>query len=56
MHLLQVRNLRIGAMMRTVLPAFAQAVVMNSSLEDTSQKLEKIQVKMNCSIPNFIFV
>ncbi|KAF8026859.1 hypothetical protein BT93_F3373 [Corymbia citriodora subsp. variegata] len=38
-----VRNLRIGAMMRTVLPAFAQAVVMNSSLEDTSQKLEKIQ-------------
>ncbi|KAI6691514.1 hypothetical protein NL676_028342 [Syzygium grande] len=38
-----VRNLRIGAMMRTVLPAFAQAVVMNSSCEDTSQKLEKIQ-------------
>ncbi|KAK3426330.1 hypothetical protein EUGRSUZ_F02800 [Eucalyptus grandis] len=38
-----VRNLRIGAMMRTVLPAFAQAVVMNSSLEDTSQKSEKIK-------------
>jgi DNA ligase-1 len=29
-----VRNLRIGAMMRTVLPALAQAVVMNSSLRD----------------------
>lgn len=27
----QVRNLRIGAMMRTVLPALAQAVAMNSS-------------------------
>lgn len=28
---MQVRNLRIGAMMRTVLPALAQAVVFNSS-------------------------
>lgn len=42
--------------MRTVLPAFAQAVVMNSSCEDTSQKLEKIQVKMNCAILNFSFI
>ncbi|KAL7190750.1 hypothetical protein ACSBR2_022933 [Camellia fascicularis] len=40
-----VRNLRIGAMMRTVLPALAQAVVMNSSLyEGTVENLkERIQ-------------
>ncbi|KAI4352147.1 hypothetical protein L6164_006427 [Bauhinia variegata] len=43
-----VRNLRIGAMIRTVLPALAQAVVMNSCLtlhqEGTAEKLkEKLQ-------------
>ncbi|KAK8694450.1 hypothetical protein V6N13_072002 [Hibiscus sabdariffa] len=43
-----VRNLRIGAMMKTVLPALAQAVVMNSSLnlyhEGTADSLkEKLQ-------------
>lgn len=31
-----VRNLRIGAMMRTVLPALAQAVVMSSSVNERS--------------------
>ncbi|XP_057757120.1 DNA ligase 6 isoform X1 [Arachis stenosperma] len=44
-----VRNLRIGAMLRTVLPALAQAVVMNSfptvQQEGTSENLkEKLQV------------
>ncbi|XVF71531.1 hypothetical protein PTKIN_Ptkin12aG0045500 [Pterospermum kingtungense] len=43
-----VRNLRIGAMMKTILPAFAQAVIMNSSLnlyhEGTADSLkEKLQ-------------
>ncbi|KAJ9562234.1 hypothetical protein OSB04_007394 [Centaurea solstitialis] len=39
-----VRNLRIGAMMRTVLPALAQAIVMNSGHERTMENLkEKLQ-------------
>ncbi|XP_062107460.1 DNA ligase 6-like isoform X2 [Humulus lupulus] len=32
-----IKNLRIGAMMRTVLPALAQAVVMNSSPHESSK-------------------
>ncbi|GFY84777.1 similar to DNA LIGASE 6 [Actinidia rufa] len=36
-----VRNLRIGAMMRTVLPALAQAVVMNASLHETVENLKE---------------
>lgn len=46
----QVRNLRIGAMMRTVLPALAQAVFSNSSpnfyhegrVENLKEKLQVI--------------
>ncbi|XP_031395573.1 DNA ligase 6 isoform X1 [Punica granatum] len=42
-----VRNLRIGAMMRTILPALAQAVVMNSTsnfhCKDTTERLQKMQ-------------
>ena len=37
----QVRNLRIGAMLRTVLPALSQAVVMHSSHEDHCEKTEE---------------
>lgn len=48
LHYFQVRNLRIGAMMRTILPALAQAIVMNSSsnfhFKDTAEKLQKMQV------------
>ncbi|XP_024977884.1 DNA ligase 6 isoform X3 [Cynara cardunculus var. scolymus] len=36
-----VRNLRIGAMMRTVLPALAQAIVMNSGHERTMENLKE---------------
>ncbi|KAL0350310.1 UNVERIFIED_CONTAM: DNA ligase 6 [Sesamum radiatum] len=35
-----VRNLRIGAMMRTILPALAQAIVMNSADEGVAEKLK----------------
>ncbi|KAL4582488.1 hypothetical protein LXL04_007038 [Taraxacum kok-saghyz] len=35
-----VKNLRIGAMMRSVLPALAQAIVMNSTHEITKEKLQ----------------
>ncbi|KAK3218320.1 hypothetical protein Dsin_012290 [Dipteronia sinensis] len=39
-----VRNLRIGAMMRTILPALAQAVVMNSSIDFSNEGMkEKLQ-------------
>ncbi|KAI9162037.1 hypothetical protein LWI28_023160 [Acer negundo] len=39
-----VRNLRIGAMMRTILPALAQAVVMNSSFDFSNEGMkEKLQ-------------
>ncbi|KAL9427711.1 hypothetical protein AB3S75_029819 [Citrus x aurantiifolia] len=42
-----VRNLRIGAMMRTILPALAQAVVMNSSLEFSHEgKMENLKEKL----------
>ncbi|KAM7529810.1 hypothetical protein LguiB_033220 [Lonicera macranthoides] len=40
-----VRNLRIGAMMRTVLPALAQAVVMNSSLHEGKSENMKDQLQ-----------
>ncbi|XP_057487838.1 DNA ligase 6 isoform X2 [Actinidia eriantha] len=40
-HENKVRNLRIGAMMRTVLPALAQAVVMNASLHETVENLKE---------------
>lgn len=47
-HCFQVRNLRIGAMMRTILPALAQAIVMNSSpdylFKGTTERLQKMQV------------
>ncbi|KAL8472656.1 hypothetical protein ACS0TY_029752 [Phlomoides rotata] len=36
-----VRNLRIGAMMRTVLPALAQAIVMNSVCEGVAENLKE---------------
>ncbi|KAI4389328.1 hypothetical protein MLD38_001564 [Melastoma candidum] len=49
-----VRNLRIGAMMRTILPAFAQAVAWNSSSygyqEDSAGRLEKFQRLSNSVI------
>ncbi|XP_011099504.1 DNA ligase 6 isoform X1 [Sesamum indicum] len=35
-----VRNLRIGAMMRTILPALAQAIVMNSADEGVAENLK----------------
>ncbi|KAA8530607.1 hypothetical protein F0562_005316 [Nyssa sinensis] len=41
-----VRNLRIGAMMRTVLPALAQAVVMNSSFHEG--KVENLKEQIQC--------
>ncbi|XP_047317657.1 DNA ligase 6 [Impatiens glandulifera] len=36
-----VKNLRIGAMMRTVLPSLAQAVVMNSSVSTEAENLKE---------------
>ncbi|XP_075492248.1 DNA ligase 6 isoform X1 [Primulina tabacum] len=53
-----VRNLRIGAMMRTVLPALAQAVVMNLShevpenLKDHLQRLSSAVVEAYNVLPN----
>lgn len=55
-----VRNLRIGAMMRTVLPALAQAVVMNTSLyrgavENLKEKLQGLStatVELYNILPN----
>jgi hypothetical protein len=52
----QVRNLRIGAMMRTVLPALAQAVFINSSpnfyhegrVENLKEKLQVI-ISASCN-------
>ncbi|XP_050227399.1 DNA ligase 6 isoform X2 [Mercurialis annua] len=42
-----VRNLRIGAMMRTVLPALAQAVAMNSLVSSSDeQKAESLKEKL----------
>ncbi|XP_052195716.1 DNA ligase 6 isoform X2 [Diospyros lotus] len=41
-----VRNLRIGAMMRTILPALAQAVVMNSSLHE--ETVENLKERLQC--------
>lgn len=41
---LQVRNLRIGAMMRTVLPALAQAIVFNSADTETGCLKDHLQV------------
>ncbi|KAF7134411.1 hypothetical protein RHSIM_Rhsim08G0084300 [Rhododendron simsii] len=41
-----VRNLRIGAMMRTVLPALAQAVVMNASLHERT--VENLKEQLQC--------
>ncbi|KAF3779844.1 DNA ligase [Nymphaea thermarum] len=41
---IQVRNMRIGAMMRTVLPALAQAVVMNSS-PSSSPEFLRVQLQ-----------
>ncbi|KAL7101678.1 hypothetical protein ACP275_08G069700 [Erythranthe tilingii] len=54
-----VRNLRIGAMMRTVLPALAQAIAMNSAnegvagnLKDHIQRLSVAVVEAYNIIPN----
>ncbi|KAG5535352.1 hypothetical protein RHGRI_023200 [Rhododendron griersonianum] len=41
-----VRNLRIGAMMRTVLPSLAQAVVMNASLHERT--VENLKEQLQC--------
>lgn len=45
----QIRNLRIGAVMKTVLPALAQAIVMHSSRNFNQERAvdnlkEKLQV------------
>ncbi|KAD4888374.1 hypothetical protein E3N88_20447 [Mikania micrantha] len=54
-----VRNLRIGAMMRTVLPALAHAIVINSShgktlenLKETLQRLSAAVIEAYNIIPN----
>ncbi|XAR51498.1 DNA ligase (ATP) [Bertholletia excelsa] len=55
-----VRNLRIGAMMRTILPALAQAVVLNScfhegtvdNLKETLQRLAALAVEAYNILPN----
>ncbi|XP_073139252.1 DNA ligase 6 isoform X2 [Henckelia pumila] len=53
-----VRNLRIGAMMRTVLPALAQAIVMNLShevtenLKDLLQRLSNAVIEAYNVLPN----
>ncbi|KAG8384127.1 hypothetical protein BUALT_Bualt04G0086000 [Buddleja alternifolia] len=53
-----VRNLRIGAMMRTVLPALAQAIVMNSAdgvaenLKDQIQRMSSAVVEAYNILPN----
>lgn len=50
-----VKNLRIGAMMRTVLPALAQAIVMNSGHEinkETLQGLSAAVVEAYNMLPN----
>ncbi|GFQ01891.1 DNA ligase 1 [Phtheirospermum japonicum] len=53
-----VRNLRIGAMMRTVLPALAQAIVMNSAdgvtdnLKDHIRRLSSAVVEAYNILPN----
>ncbi|KAK4393580.1 DNA ligase 6, partial [Sesamum angolense] len=53
-----VRNLRIGAMMRTILPALAQAIVMNSAdegvadLKDHIQRLSGAVVESYNILPN----
>ncbi|KAI3451800.1 hypothetical protein Pfo_008465 [Paulownia fortunei] len=53
-----VRNLRIGAMMRTVLPALAQAIVINSAdgvaenLKDHIQRLSSAVVEAYNILPN----
>ncbi|KAL0378028.1 UNVERIFIED_CONTAM: DNA ligase 6 [Sesamum radiatum] len=54
-----VRNLRIGAMMRTILPALAQAIVMNSAdegvaenLKDHIQRLSSAVVESYNILPN----
>ncbi|KAJ8761208.1 hypothetical protein K2173_001264 [Erythroxylum novogranatense] len=44
-----VRNLRIGAMMRTILPALAQAVAMNSLVGTSNEcKAENLKEKLQC--------
>ncbi|XP_044468176.1 DNA ligase 6 isoform X2 [Mangifera indica] len=43
-----VRNLRIGAMMRTILPALAQAIVMNSSLNFPEGTVDNLKEKLQC--------
>ncbi|CAA0839643.1 DNA LIGASE 6 [Striga hermonthica] len=52
-----VRNLRIGAMMRTILPALAQAIVMNTvgiagNLKDHVQRLSSAVVEAYNVLPN----
>ncbi|KAL3644358.1 hypothetical protein CASFOL_012290 [Castilleja foliolosa] len=52
-----VRNLRVGAMMRTVLPALAQAIVMNSvgvtdNLKDHIGRLSSVVVEAYNILPN----
>ncbi|KAM7278267.1 hypothetical protein ACFE04_005401 [Oxalis oulophora] len=42
----KVRNLRIGAMMKTVLPALAQAVAMNSALDPKKDAPENLKEKL----------
>ncbi|XP_057994627.1 DNA ligase 6 isoform X2 [Hevea brasiliensis] len=51
-----VRNLRIGAMMRTVLPALAQAVAMNSLVNSSDeQKAESLKEKLqDLIVPSLI--
>eukprot|EP00257_Ricinus_communis_P020858 XP_015580202.1 DNA ligase 6 [Ricinus communis] len=41
-----VRNLRIGAVMKTVLPALAQAVAMHSLVKSSEQKAESLKEKL----------
>ena len=51
---MQVRNLRIGAMMRTVLPALAQAVVFNSSPNFYHEgKVENLKEKLQVNFALF---
>ncbi|KAK1433220.1 hypothetical protein QVD17_10129 [Tagetes erecta] len=45
-----VRNLRIGAMMRTVLPALAHAIVMNSSHGKTTENLKEVLQGLSAAV------
>jgi hypothetical protein len=49
--------MRIGAMMRSVLPALAQAVVLNSCLPDGKfdQLKEELQVRYSVNVPFYFY-